>query len=70
MLLDVICLPTKERWIVFKRHHNNNEQGGHDLLPIQIKRIKSRRQLTSVSLTPSIIQQIEGIAELDDMPFG
>jgi hypothetical protein len=50
--------------------YNDNEQGGHDLFHLQTNRLITRRQVTPVPITSSIIQQVDRIAEMDGMPKG
>jgi hypothetical protein len=48
----------------------DNAQGGHELLQIQTNKLVKRRNLTKISITPSIIKQVHALAELDEMPAG
>ena len=50
--------------------YNDNEQGGHDLFHLQTNRMITRRRVTPVPITSSIIQQVDRIAEMDCMPKG
>jgi hypothetical protein len=48
----------------------NNIQGGHELLHLQTNAVITRRQLTKMVLTPSIIRVVHQLAKLDKMPIG
>jgi hypothetical protein len=48
----------------------DNAQGGHELLHLQTNSVVKRRRLTKVPITPSIINQVNALAVLDDMPKG
>ena len=45
-------------------------QNGHDLLHLQANKIITRRNITLVSITPSIINQVHKLAEMEHMPKG
>ena len=44
-----------------------NQQGGHELLDLHTKRIITRRHITPVPITPSIIASVEQMANDDNM---
>jgi hypothetical protein len=48
----------------------DNIQGGHELLHLQTNAVITRRQLTRMVLTPSIIRMVHQLAKLDKMPKG
>ena len=45
-------------------------QNGHDLLHLQTNKIIIRRNITPVSITPSIVNQVHKPAEMERMPKG
>ena len=45
-------------------------QSGHELLHLQTNKIITRRNLTPVPITPSIINQVHKLAEMENMPKG
>ena len=44
-----------------------NQQGGHELLDLHKKRVITRRKVTTIPITPSIIQAVESIAAQEGM---
>jgi hypothetical protein len=50
--------------------YNDNEQGGHDLLHLQMNRMITRRRVTPIPITPAIIKMVHRIAKQDGMPKG
>jgi hypothetical protein len=50
--------------------YNDNQQGGHDLLHLQMNRMITRRRVTPIPITPAIIKMVHRIAEQDGMPKG
>jgi len=45
-------------------------QNGHDLLHLQTNKIITRRNITPVSITSSIVKQVHKLAEMERMPKG
>jgi hypothetical protein len=50
--------------------YNDNKQGGHDLLHLQMNRMITRRHVTPIPITPAIIKMVHRIAKQDGMPKG
>ena len=48
----------------------NNHQLGYELLHLQTNRVITRHSITSVPITPSVINQVHKIAKMDKMPQG
>jgi hypothetical protein len=50
--------------------YNDNAQGGHELLHLPTNSLITRRKITPVPITPSIITQVHELAEIEQMPEG
>jgi hypothetical protein len=50
--------------------YNDNEQGGHDILHLQMNCMITRHRVTHILITPAIIKMVHSIAEKDGMPKG
>ena len=50
--------------------YNDNFQGGHELLHLPTNSLITRRVVTPMPITPSIIQQVHALAEQEGMPKG
>jgi hypothetical protein len=50
--------------------YNDNEQGGHDLLHLQMNCMITCHRITSIPITPAIIKMAHRIAEKDGMSKG
>ena len=48
----------------------SSAQGGHDCLHLQTNAKITRRKVTACVITPSIIRQVDALAEMDRMPKG
>jgi hypothetical protein len=50
--------------------YNDDFQGGHELLHLPTNSLITRRVVTPVPITPSVIQQVHALAEQEGMPKG
>ena len=50
--------------------NNDNAQGGHDLLYLQMNRTITRRRVTPIPIMPAILKMVHRIAATDGMPKG
>jgi hypothetical protein len=50
--------------------YNENLQGGHQLLHLPTNSLITRRQVTPVPITPSVIKQVHTLAIQEQMPLG
>lgn len=50
--------------------YKDNLQGGHELLHLSTNLIITRRNITPVPITPSIVKQVHTLAQTEDMPAG
>ncbi len=50
--------------------YNDNEQGCHDLLHLQMNCMITRCRITHIPITPAIIKMVHCIAKKDGMPKG
>ncbi|KAI2506113.1 Reverse transcriptase (RNA-dependent DNA polymerase) [Fragilaria crotonensis] len=50
--------------------YKDNLQGGHELLHLPTNSIITRRNITSVPITPAIVSQVHTLAQAEDMPAG
>ncbi|KAI2498584.1 hypothetical protein MHU86_15928 [Fragilaria crotonensis] len=55
---------------IYLRYNNNVQEGGHELLHLPTIAVITRRNVTTVPITPTIIKQVHAIAELEDVPAG
>jgi hypothetical protein len=60
----------QDHWIASIFDRWTMPKGGHELLHLQTSKVVKRRNLTKISITPSIIKQVHALAELEEMPQG